>query len=179
MKSMKKIKVTLLGLLTLSVFAASVVVPASCGRRTPDTVKMRVGETIIVTPIPLEYSLSELPAQPPKKLILSFSSGGQQVYPNSGGVIKFYSSFEAEDPFYEIRAEDFPLLHLRTGCASSDVSLLDNAIESDVLICDGSLDVQRIRRMALEFPGGKKKSATSLSPESLESDLLKAGVMFQ
>lgn len=175
---MKKVKVVGLALLATTAGAVVLIVPQSCGARTPNTVKMKIGESIVVTPIPVSNLADELPKAPPKKLLIKFMNGGKEVSTKSGAVIRFYGSFDSKEPYYTLRAEDFTAMHLRSGCASSDVSLLDNAIESDVLICDGSLDVLRANKIEIEMPDGKKKTATSVVPESVESDLFVGDVMF-
>ncbi|MFZ9520831.1 MAG: hypothetical protein ACO3A4_10160 [Silvanigrellaceae bacterium] len=158
--------------------AAAFVVPQSCGARTPRVVRMNVGETVVVTPVPLQNLTSQIPEAPPKKLLLRFMSGGKEVNPKSGSEIHFFVRHDSTEAFYVMRAEDFPNLHLKTKCASSDVSLLDNAVESDVLICDGSLDVQKANKIELRSADGKVKIATSVVPESVENDLFSGSVTF-
>ncbi|MBM3381857.1 MAG: hypothetical protein FJY29_05390 [Betaproteobacteria bacterium] len=179
MNSNKQKKFALAGALGIAMWMSSVIIPTSCGSRVPNKKVFVVGEKTIVTPLPAQYALSALPANLPQKILLSFDGGGKQVEPDSGAVIQFYESLEGGEPFYTIAAKDFKFLHLRTGCASGDVALLENNIESDVLICDGSLNLNRIRRMELVYPNGKKKEATSLAPDYQEGDVLAAGVMFR
>ncbi|MEN9825371.1 MAG: hypothetical protein RI953_1116 [Pseudomonadota bacterium] len=175
---MKRIQIALsLGALGIAA-AVAIVVPQSCGARTPRVVKMKVGETIVVTPVPVQNLTSQLPEAPPKKLLLRFMSGGKEVSPKSGSEIHFFEKQDSAEAFYVMRAEDFPNLHLKTKCASSDVSLLDNAVESDVLICDGSLDVHKANKIELRSPNGKVKTATSVVPESVENDLFNGSVTF-
>lgn len=173
-----KIKYALATLIVTSAGVSAVVIPQSCGRRTPHMVRMQVGQTVTITPIPVQNLTSNLPAKPPQKLLLKFASGGKEVTPSSKSEIRFYSNYEATEPYYVLRAEDLPQMHLKTGCASSDVSLLDNALESDVLICDGSLDIHKAGKIELVDPEGKKKSATSVTPESVERDLFYGHVFF-
>jgi hypothetical protein len=179
MNSIKRTKFALVGALGVTAVAASVVIPASCGRRTPVMKPFVVGERVLITPLPEQYALSSIPTDMPKKILLTFDGGGKQIDPDSGAKISFYDALDGGEPFYVIAAEDFKFVHLRTGCASGDVALLDNSVESDVLICDGSLDLNKIRRMELVYPNGKKKTATSLSPEYQEDDRMAAGVLFR
>jgi hypothetical protein len=175
---MKRIKIAVsVGALGLAATAAFVV-PQSCGARTPRIVRMKVGETVVVTPVPVQNLTSQLPKAPPKKLLLRFMSGGKEVSPKSGTEIHFFEKQDSAEAFYVMHAEDFPNLHLKTKCASSDVSLLDNAVESDVLICDGSLDIQKANKIELRSADGKVKSATSVVPESVENDLFSGRVTF-
>ncbi|MEN9530205.1 MAG: hypothetical protein RI932_2078 [Pseudomonadota bacterium] len=175
----KQKKFALMGALGLAMFVASVIIPTSCGSRTPVKKPFVVGEKVVVTPLPEKYALASLPADLPRKILLTFDGGGKQVDPDSGALILFYDALEGGEAFYSIAAADFKFIHLRTGCASGDVALLDNSVESDVLICDGSLDLNRIRRMELVYPSGKKKVATSLSPEYHEDEVMAAGVLFR
>lgn len=171
-------KLTLLALLAVASFVSIFVIPTSCGRRSPEMNRMQVNDRATVLPIPIESSLSQLPEQPAEKLLIMMSSGSNPVSADSGAVVRFYDSHDSDTPSLEIAASDFPFMHLRTGCASSDVEFLDNGLDSDMLICDGSLDVSRIVRMELEYPSGKKKTATSFSPESFSEGVLSLGVMF-
>ncbi len=171
-------KYSLLGLLAIASLTAAFVVPTSCGRRSPEMNRMKVNDKATVLPIPLEASLSQLPESPPEKILLNFSSGSNPVSADSGAVVRFYDSVESEGPILEVSSFEFSTMHLRTGCASSDVEFLDNGLDSDLLICDGSLDVSRVVKMELEYPNGKKKTATSFSPEYTRDGVLSLGVMF-
>jgi hypothetical protein len=158
--------------------AAAIFITQSCGSRTARVVRMKVGETVVVTPVPVQNLTSSLPNTPPKKLLLRFMSGGKEVAPSSEAEIHFFEKNESTSPFYVLKTLDFPSMHLKTKCASGDVALLDNAIESDVLICDGSLDAHKAVKIELRSPEGKVKSATSVVPESVESDLFVGHVTF-
>jgi len=171
-------KYSLLGLLAAATFFSAFVVPTSCGRRSPEMNRMKINDRAIVLPIPIEASLSQVPDAPPEKILLNFSSGSNPVTSDSGAVVRFYDSVEQEIPVFEISASEFPVMHLRTGCASSDVEFLDNGLDSDLLICDGSLNVAKIVRMELEYPNGKTKTATSFSPEYMRDGVLSLSVMF-
>jgi len=171
-------KYSLLGLLAAASFTAVFVVPTSCGRRTPEMNRMKVNDKATVLPIPVEMSLNELPSTPVEKVLLNFSSGSNPVSADSGAVVRFYDSADGELPIFEVSSSEFSTMHLRTHCASSDVEFLDNGLDSDLLICDGSLDVGKVVRMELEYPNGKLKSATSFSPEYTRDGVLSLGVMF-
>ncbi|NBX18416.1 MAG: hypothetical protein EBR09_13745 [Proteobacteria bacterium] len=174
MKLMKTaVSFSVAGLLAVAIFAFQ-----SCGSRAARVVRMKVGETVVVTPIPAMNLSSDLPAKPPQKVLLRFMSGGKEITPSSDAEISFFENMEATEAFYAIKAADFPVLHLQTKCSSGDVALLDNAVESDVLICDGSLDLRKAGRIDIKFPDGKLKSATGVLPESTESDLFVGHVTF-
>lgn len=171
-------KYSLLGLLAAASLVSAFVIPTSCGRRAPEMRTMQVNDKATVMPIPVESSLHEIPSAPPEKILINFSSGSKPVSADSGAIVRFYDVAESDTPSLELAASDFPAMHLRTGCASSDVELLDNGFDSDVLICDGSLDVSKVVRMELEYPSGKKKVATSFSPGYMEDNVLSLAVMF-
>lgn len=171
-------KYSLLALLAAASFASTFVVPASCGKRTPKTYRMQVNEKVTVMPVPIEASLTQMPSAPPEKILINMSSGSNPVSADSGAVVRFYDSVDSGTPVLEVAASDFPTMHLRTGCASSDVEFLDNGVDSDMLICDGSLDILKIVKMELEYPNGKRKSATSFSPEYTLDGVLSLGLMF-
>lgn len=167
-----------LGITASAIMLSSVFLHQSCGRRQPNLVKLKVGESVVLTPIPVQNLAHELPAAPPKKLLMQFVSGGKEVSPDSNAEILFFADPQDEVPYYTLRADELRSKHLTTGCASSDVSLLDNATESDVLICDGSLDVNKAKLMKLKTPDGKVKIATSMMPLSVENDLFFGSVLF-
>lgn len=175
---MKALKVSVFSLLVAGAALTAITVQQSCGRRTPHVIRMKVGESTILTPQPAMNLTSPQSNQPPKKLLLKFMSGGKEVAANSGATIRFFEDFESTSAFYVLKSEDFPTKHISTQCASSDVTLLDNAIESDVLICDGSLDHSKVHKLELIRSDGSKKSATGKVIESIEGDLLTGSVMF-
>lgn len=176
---MKKTLIKLaLGITASAVILSTVFLHQSCGRRQPNLVKLKVGESVVLTPIPVQNLANNLPEAPPKKLLLQFMSGGKEVTPDSNAEILFFADPQDEVPYYTLRADEFPNKHLTTGCASSDVSLLDNAAESDVLICDGSLDINKAKLLKLKNPDGKVKVATNIMPVSIENDLFYGSVLF-
>jgi hypothetical protein len=161
-----------------AVAVAAVTVPQSCGQRAPQEVRLRVGETVVVTPLPLQMLPNDLPSEPPRKLLLRFMSGGKEVSTDQGVRIHFIDTSSQPEAYFVLGSDDFQNLHIKTGCASSDVSLLDNAVGAEVLICDGSLDVHKANLIELHLPNGKKKQATGVIPEVLENDLFSARVVF-
>lgn len=167
-----------LGITASAIMLSSVFLHQSCGRRQPNLVRLKVGESVVLTPIPVQNLSDSLPQTPPKKLLLHFMSGGKEVTPESNAEIHFFAEPDDEVPYYILRADEFRSKHLTTGCASSDVSLLDNAVEADVLICDGSLDVNKAKLLRLKNPDGKMKMATNVMPISSENDLFYGAVMF-
>ncbi|MEY2988297.1 MAG: hypothetical protein RJB13_1818 [Pseudomonadota bacterium] len=171
-------KYSLLGLLGAAMWISTYVIPTSCGRRAPELRIMKVNDRASVMPIPVEASLSHLPSTPPEKILINMSSGSKLVSADSGAIVRFYYAGDDDVPAFEVASSEFSTMHLRTGCASSDVELLDNGFDSDMLICDGSLDVSKVVRMELEFPNGKVKSATSFSPGYLQDNVLSISVMF-
>ncbi|MEN9810301.1 MAG: hypothetical protein RLZZ488_1868 [Pseudomonadota bacterium] len=167
-----------LGITASAVMLSSVFLHQSCGQRQPNLVRLKVGESVVLTPIPVQNLTENLPEAPPKKLLLQFMSGGKEVTSDSNAEILFFANPQDEIPYYVLRADEFRTKHLTTGCASSDVSLLDNAADSDVLICDGSLDVNKAKLLKLKTPEGKIKVATNIMPVSLENDLFYGSVLF-
>lgn len=180
MKSIKKFKATVLFLLGLSSVLAVAVLPTSCGGRTPERVQMMVGERVVATPLPVTFSLVEgIPQAPARKILITLSTPGRDLVPAPGAVVHFYSSTDTSvEPIYSLALEDLPYMHLRTGCSSSDVALLDNDFQSDFLICDGSFPISDVRFMQYVDSKGKKKSATSFVYHTHDNDLLAAGVTF-
>jgi len=175
---MKALKATVFSILVAGAALTVITVPQSCGRRTPHVIRMKVGESTILTPSPTMNLTSSQSNLPPKKLLLKFMSGGKEVAANSGATIRFFEDYKSDTPFYVLKAEEFPTKHISSKCSSSDVTLLDNAIESDVLICDGSLDHSRVHKLELIRGDGSKKTATGIIIESIDGDLLTGSVMF-